>query len=145
MKVYLFNPHNPPTEEIASNYDKCVMLNDLQQQLLQAEATEVFAGDVLDYVVPRNQILEAILDKVRYGGRIVFTGLDLDEAARATVTRFIDTETSINLFYAGRASAVPLLYMKGILTQYGYKILNARLDGLYYMITVERSGQTSSA
>jgi hypothetical protein len=86
-------------------------------------------------------VLNSLLSKLRKGGRISFTGVDLEEVTRALMSRTITVpEANHLLFRNNNKSAVSLELMLESLISRGLKVMTARIQGFQYMITAVRDG-----
>jgi hypothetical protein len=112
-----------------------------------AEATEIIAADVVDYLSMEeiNKALDHWISKMRHGARLVIGGCDSYDAAKALVQFEIDLET-FNLLVHGTQDQ-PHLFKKMCLTlsglcdyleEKGLKIIKKRRNGLNYVVEAQR-------
>jgi hypothetical protein len=94
--------------------------------------------DILDYQIERDSILQLILSKLRYSGRVTFVGTDLTAVCLEILNQKINTQQAFNALYGGKMSTVAISEMVVLLQQYGLKILNARLQNDQYFVSAER-------
>lgn len=109
--------------------------------VLPASATDIICEDALDFSKDREQNIKALVSKMRYGSRLVITGLDVDELARELINRNIGSPEACNLLYGDRASASTINIMIGQLRELGVEIVNCRLQGIFYYILATRNAR----
>ncbi len=109
--------------------------------VLPASATDIICEDALDFSRNRVENIRAIVSKMRYGGRLVITGLDVDELARELINRNISSLEACNLLYGERESASTINIMIGQLREFGIDIVNCRLQGVFYYILATRNAR----
>jgi len=119
-------------------------LNDVCED---SECTELIADDILGYFPGSqvNTILHHWLKKIRMGGSIVITGIDLSEVMRNIQGRSISlTEANILLYgnqekpHEFRASSVTGLELTKIIKQMGFKIIKNSIENFKYIVKAER-------
>lgn len=120
---------------------------DLSNICEDAECIELIADDILGYF-PGNQvntILHHWIKKIRIGGTIVITGIDLSEVMRGIQGRSINlTEANILLYgnqekpYEFRASCLNGLELSKTLKQFGFKIVKNSIENFRYIVKAER-------
>jgi hypothetical protein len=109
--------------------------------VLPASATDIICEDALDFSKNREENIRAIVSKMRYGSRLVITGLDVDEFARELVNRNISSQDACNILYGDRVSASTINIMIGYLRECGIEIVNCRLQGIFYYILATRNAR----
>ena len=118
-------------------------VRNLDRVVEDAEATEIIAADVIDYLGldEVNPALDHWIKKLRHGGTIIIGGCDSYDAAKALVQYEVDLET-FNMLIHGTKDA-PHLFKKTCLTlpglveyleQHGLKVIKKRRNGLNYEI-----------
>ncbi len=99
--------------------------------------------NILDYVVNRNEVLALLISKLRYGGRISFTGVDLDSISLSLVARKITATQAANALYSGRLAVTTLEEMSKKLMENGLEVITHRLQEPQYFITARRHANTN--
>jgi len=112
-----------------------------------AEATEILARDVLDFVDPLKSetIINHWIKKLRKGGQIVIGGVDLEEVAHQVINASLNIAQANQILRGDwsqpfniRRSNVTLETMADFLQSKGLKILHRRISNHHYSITAER-------
>lgn len=119
-------------------------VENIEHGIVPASCTELVCNDSLDYTVDREQALLSCVKKLRYDGRIVITGVDIEEVTRELASRRISVLDAINILYRGRNSASSLNIMIDMLRQCGLEILFGRIDNFHYFVTAVRNAAKSS-
>jgi hypothetical protein len=139
MRILITTQTNKGLEH--SGFAHIASISDIDAKVQPASVTELVADDVLDEWQPREPVLNSLLSKLRKGGRISFTGVDLEEVTRALMSRTITVpEANHLLFRNNNKSAVSLELMLESLISRGLKVMTARIQGFQYMITAVRDG-----
>lgn len=122
-------------------------VKNLDKIVENAEATEIIASDVIDYLALNeiNPTLDHWISKMRHGARLVIGGCDSYDAAKALVQFEIDLET-FNMLVHGTQDQPHLfkrmcLTLPGLceyLTDHGLKIIKKRRNGLNYVVEAQR-------
>ena len=122
-------------------------IRNLDRVVADAEATEIIAADVIDYLGldDINPTIDHWIKKLRHQGTLIIGGCDSYDAAKALVQYEIDLET-FNMLIHGTQDA-PHLFKKTCLTlpglvdyleQHGLKIIKKRRNGLNYVVEAQR-------
>jgi hypothetical protein len=127
---------------------KIADIKKLDRWIADAQATEIIATDVIDYLtlyeVPK--VIAHWAKKLRHGGKIVIGGTDMNEVARGFVNGDINLETTNKLLHGQQTQPhlKKLVNLTGIgLAQFltqdaGLKILKVRSAGYNYVVEAER-------
>lgn len=112
-----------------------------------AEATEIIARDVIDFLDPPtvNNALSNWLKKLRHGGRLVIGGVDLYEVGKAITEFEINGDQAMKLLHGEqvkpgdvRKSNTTMKDMIQTLQNFGLRIISKRSDSFMFSITAER-------
>lgn len=112
-----------------------------------AEATELIALDVIDFVSPGeiNEMVAHWVRKLRHGGTLTVGGLDLAEVARRLVSGRLDHDAANLLIYGSqdvpalcRKACMPLRVACEVLEAYGLKVLTKTYNECFYVVTSRR-------
>jgi len=132
MKLYIVEK---PSKDNEVTLQQAVSLDDGSVEYL-------YAGHFLDKVQAsqRNDVLQALIKKVAYGGNIVFTGLDIEEVARKLFIAEINSERALNKIYENR-SASTLEIMRDYISSKAIEVKVSRLntDTMEYIIKGHRN------
>jgi len=124
-------------EHDGAGFDKVVKLSELDS--LSQSVTVLEINNILDTVPNRDELLKVLLSKLRYGGRIILNGTDIDNVTQALVSRAINIEEASQRLYDGRMSCSSANAMIEKLTSFGIKITKVKFNQFDYMIVAERS------
>lgn len=130
--------------ESAAGYNHVLKIHEIDQlsQIVPSSQTEIEANDILDYVVDREQTLKKLVNSLRYGGRISFTGVDLLEVSRAITTGTVDIYTGSKFLYNNRLSTTSSYQLAHILQQAGLKVVKMRSNNYrYYLLALREAIQ----
>ena len=95
-------------------------------------------GSSLDEYHNRVELFSAILKKVRYGGRICMSGLDIGVTVRNILNGRFDNARVNEVLYDGKHSISDMTEMKKILTTEGFNVMISRYEKNSYFIEAER-------
>ncbi len=122
-------------------------VTNLDEIVEDAEATELVALDVIDYVpapdVPG--VIAGWVRKLRHGGQITIGGVDLRDVAKAVVFQQLSPNEAAGLLYGEQVA--PWDYRKGtytiqhvinILLGHGLQIMLKESDRFHYYVTARR-------
>lgn len=104
-----------------------------------AVATEILCEDAADYSNNRVETLSNIISKLRYGGRLIITGVDINEVSREVLNKNISIDDAAALLYGGRQSVSSALKMRELFTSFGLEVVNCRIKNLHYYILAKRN------
>lgn len=134
MKTYIVRDWEK--EKVPSGANK-VSLKDCNN-IDPSSCTDLFVGDCLDFVDERQKLFEIILSKIRYGGQITITGLDLVDVGRGLFLGQITPVEANNILYKGRVSGDTMRGIIEALQHYKFEIVQQRCHNLYYTVTAVR-------
>lgn len=107
-----------------------------------ATATEIICENALDYQEDRLGTIQQLVSRLRYGGRIIITGVDVNEISRELLNGTISIDEALSLLYEGRKSADSAIRMKQIFTDIGLEVVNCRINNLCYYILARRNAKS---
>jgi hypothetical protein len=122
---------------------KIADVKNLNRWAEDAEITELIANDVIDYFPMQDapKIIAGWVRKLRIGGKIVISGIDLPLVAKSLSQRQIDTKTAVMLLHGSqeephlvRRFQVSLPEICNLLEQMGLKIMKKRHMGFAYVV-----------
>ena len=113
---------------------------DISQICEDAEATEILAPGVLDYIKFEEAIpyLEMVVKKMRHGSKLVIGGTEVTELCKALVVRNIDEETFNQKLYNHKRGIHSLFTIANLLQDMGLIINRKKLEGFTYLVEAER-------
>jgi len=123
-------------------------VKNLDRFVENAEATEIIATDVIDYLMLHeiDTIIKHWITKLRIGGKIVLGGTDLHTVSKAFANYTIDVD-AINMLLHGSQTEPHLvkrvnLTLTGLCTflneACGLKIIKRRMAGYNYLVEAHR-------
>lgn len=119
----------------------------LNEIACNAEVVELIALDIIDRIpLPQiTQVLGHWLSKIRRGGTITIGGLNLPSVTKAFYRKEIDLVTMNQLFFGkqdtptnNKKCALDITWIESVLKSEGFKIIQSRLENVYYYIKAER-------
>lgn len=110
-----------------------------------ATATEILCEDALDYTENRIEALQNIISKLRYGGRLILTGIDVQELSRELLNKNVSIDEMSQLLYSGRQSATSVSKMTEVLSALSLIVVNSRIKNMHYYILAKRNASTTTA
>ena len=133
----------PPNNEECKQSD----LINLDPFCCDAEATEIFADDLIDYLNPQaiHMIFDSWIKKLGHGGKLVVTGIETYSVCKAANLRAIDIG-NLNLLLRGSIDN-PFMAKKftyniedivGLMKSKGLKVVKASINDLRYCVVGER-------
>ena len=108
------------------------------QSVDNASCVELEVNNCLDYALERDEILQVIINKLRYGGILKINGIDLDEIMYNAVAGNINISQLQQLLYSGKMSADTYENTIQKLQQAQLTITNETLNDNQYFITAKR-------
>ena len=107
--------------------------------IVDASQSSIDVKDATDYNNNRQQYMQKVASKLRYGGKISFCGHDLIEISRGVVTRQLSLgEASEMLYDKDKVSLSSASVMVKQLESLGLNVLKARVNNYKYFIEAER-------
>lgn len=116
-------------------------VGNLDNHVEDAEASEIIAEDVIDFVDPSQipDVLSHWVRKLARGGTLTVGGLDLREVGRRMTTYETELPEAIALIYGGgRKSALALRSVADHLASLGLEITYKGLKVHHYIVTGRR-------
>ena len=99
---------------------------------------EILVGSCLDFIEQRDEFTKELVKKIRYGGKIIITGLDIYEISRAVINRNLRLEEINPVVYDGRYSVSSIFDMVKKIQELGLKPIHKRANDFNYTIIAER-------
>ena len=103
-----------------------------------ASCEEILVGECLDYLSQRKDFFAEIVKKVRYGGKIVISGLDLNQVGRQITNGAINTGNVSELVYNKRHSISNVYEVAETLTKSGMHVTSKTISDINYSVIAER-------
>ena len=100
MKIALYLPEVFEPQEDGYNQVDISSIGELDD----AAYEEILVSDNLDFVDDRDAFTDEIVKKIRYGGKVVFSGVDIFEVARGIIARNIQAQDINQILYLRRCS-----------------------------------------
>jgi len=135
MKIAIFIPEvsEVPTEE----YD-LININD-SHLIHDGSCEELFIGDCLDYITSgKEEFISAACSKVKYGGRLILTGHDLQEICKAKSAHFIDESKAQSLLYGGKTGLSSASTTVDKISSKSLVNINKRINNFKYTLIFQR-------
>jgi hypothetical protein len=134
MKISLYLPGVfEPQEDGYSQVD----LSDVGD-LDDAAYEEVLVGDSLDFIDDRDSFVDEIVKKLRYGGKIIMSGVDIFEVSRGIISKQVKNSDINQILYLRRCSVSNIFDMADKLSSLGLRIIKKRTDNYRYTLIAER-------
>ena len=92
MKIALYLPGIVDGSEDGYQYVDLAQVIDIDN----GSCEEILLDNCLDYVSQRKDFLSEIVKKLRYGGKIIVSGLDLHQVGRQITNGFITTDNVVS-------------------------------------------------
>ena len=86
----------------------------------------------------RDEFTDEIVKKIRYGGRVVFSGVDIFEVARGIIARNIQAQDINQILYLRRCSVSNVFDICNKLSSLGLNIVKKRINNYRYTVIAER-------
>jgi len=112
-------------------------VNELMQ-LDNSCCEEIDMGDVADYVVERDKFLDAVAQKLVYGGTLIMSGTDLTSVSRAYYVKEMALGDAVKKLYGGRHSISSYLDMYNWFNSKGLAVIRTERIKHEYSFVVER-------
>jgi len=106
--------------------------------VVDGSVDDIMIQDLLDYVDRPEELLNSIIKKIRYGGRLTITGTDITEIFRAYSTGGLSLDQTAQLIYNGKRQTTSATELSDKLRQRGLSIITVRTNYYKYAIIVER-------
>lgn len=140
MKINLTMGNDPPK----TGYENLTDVRNLDSTVCDAEATEILALDVIDYIPidKTNKTLDHWISKLRMGGKLIVGGVDAFSVAKAFSSYQIGINEYNELIHGVNRLRLVSLTMGGLVdyfkTKHELKIIKKRYYEFSYFIEVER-------
>ena len=134
MKIALYLPEVFEPQEDGYNQVDISSIGELDD----AASEELLVSDNLDFVDDRDAFTDEIVKKIRYGGKVVFSGVDIFEVARGIIARNIQAQDINQILYLRRCSVSNVFDICKKLSSLGLKIINKRINNYRYTVIAER-------
>ncbi len=134
MKIHIVKNDK---DKVPTDYQKVVVPS--IKTIEPSTCTEINVGDCLDYFLDRDNILLALIPKLRYGGKIIITGVDLLDACRALTLGKLSADEGSKVLYNSKLSCSTLNNVKQILQNNGLKLNQMHSSNLNYYVVATRS------
>ena len=135
MKIAIFIPEvsEVPTED----YD-LININDTHL-IHDGSCEELFIGDCLDYIASgKEEFISTVCSKIKYGGRLILTGHDLQEICKAKSAHFIDEEKAQSLLYGGRTGLSGAYAIVDKISSKSLVNISRRINNFKYTLIFQR-------
>ena len=99
---------------------------------------EILLENCLDYVSQRKDFLSEIVKKLRYGGKIIVSGIDLHQVGRQITNGFITTSNAAAVLYDKRQSSSTIDEMQALLELGSLTIISKQLSDISYTLIAQR-------
>jgi len=127
---------------------KIADVKNIDRWVCDAEATEIVATDVIDYLILYEvpKVIEGWIKKIRHGGKLIIGGTDMTEVCRAFSNGEIDLETTNKLLHGLQTQPhlvkrvnLTLIGVVGFLqNDFGLHITKKRKAGFNYIVEAVR-------
>ena len=134
MKIALYLPEVFEPQEDGYNQVDISSIGELDD----AAYEEILVSDNLDFVDDRDAFTDEIVKKIRYGGKVVFSGVDIFEVARGIIARNIQAQDINQILYLRMCSVSNVFDICKKLSSLGLKIINKRINNYRYTVIAER-------
>ena len=133
MKIALYLPGIVDGSEDGYQYVDLAQVIDIDN----GSCEEILLDNCLDYVSQRKDFLSEIVKKLRYGGKIIVSGLDLHQVGRQITNGFITTDNVVSVMYNKRQSASTIDEMTGLLQSASLNILSKQISDINYTLIAQ--------
>lgn len=115
-------------------------LEDVIKNTPEGSVGNLYIADTLDSVEysHRQELITLLSAKVRYGGYLELTGIDLLDLARAVNQGYLGSSEVNNLLFNNHRSASHLDEMVEIISKLGFVVINQRRNKYTYYIKAQR-------
>lgn len=125
-----------------SSLDNEVHVNDIDK-VVDASIDSIRLGSVLDFIEDRDNLLQVIVSKLRYGGEIELLGTDIYDVARGLHHAELDLDDAHKLLYGNRQSTDTLQNVVHALQQLGLEVKIKRIHKYVYYVKAIRPAANS--
>ena len=134
MKIALYLPGIVDGSEDGYQYVDLAQVIDIDD----GSCEEILLENCLDYVSQRKDFLSEIVKKVRYGGKIIVSGIDLHQVGRQIRNGFITTSNAASVLYDKRQSSSTIDEMQSLLELGSLTIISKQLSDINYTLIAQR-------
>tara|TARA_R100000988_G_C3965440_1_gene148528 strand:- start:115 stop:534 length:420 start_codon:yes stop_codon:yes gene_type:complete len=134
MKIALYLPGIVDGSEDGYQYVDLAQVIDIDD----GSCEEILLENCLDYVSQRKDFLSEIVKKVRYGGKIIVSGIDLHQVGRQITNGFITTSNAASVLYDKRQSSSTIDEMQSLLELGSLTIISKQLSDINYTLIAQR-------
>lgn len=134
MKIALYLPGIVDGSEDGYQYVDLAQVMDIDD----GSCEEILLENCLDYVSQRKDFLSEIVKKLRYGGKIIVSGIDLHQVGRQITNGFITTSNAASVLYDKRQSSSTIDEMQALLELGSLTIISKQLSDISYTLIAQR-------
>ena len=134
MKIALYLPGIVDGSEDGYQYVDLAQVMDIDD----GSCEEILLENCLDYVSQRKDFLSEIVKKLRYGGKIIVSGIDLHQVGRQITNGFITTSNAAAVLYDKRQSSSTIDEMQALLELGSLTIISKQLSDISYTLIAQR-------
>ena len=134
MKIALYLPGIVDGSEDGYQYVDLAQFMDIDD----GSCEEILLENCLDYVSQRKDFLSEIVKKLRYGGKIIVSGIDLHQVGRQITNGFITTSNAASVLYNKRQSSSTIDEMQALLELGSLTIISKQLSDISYTLIAQR-------
>ena len=134
MKIALYLPGIVDGSEDGYQYVDLAQVMDIDD----CSCEEILLENCLDYVSQRKDFLSEIVKKLRYGGKIIVSGIDLHQVGRQITNGFITTSNAASVLYNKRQSSSTIDEMQALLELGSLTIISKQLSDISYTLIAQR-------
>ena len=134
MKISLYLPGVFEPQEDGYSQVDLSNVGDLDD----AAYEEVLVGDSLDFIDDRDSFVDEIVKKLRYGGKIIMSGVDIFEVSRGIISKQVKNSDINQILYLRRCSVSNIFDMANKLSSLGLRIIKKRTNNYRYTLIAER-------
>ena len=137
MKLAIIHPYLK--EPIIEKDRQSVSINELNR-IPFSSCTSIYVADTLDFIKVNDRMnaMSQAISKLRYGGIIIFRGLDLMEVSRLVFSKEIDVGMAQQALYNNRQSSESLSGMLSQLKEMGLELVSSYIDNMFYQVEARR-------
>ncbi|KKL15381.1 hypothetical protein LCGC14_2506160 [marine sediment metagenome] len=129
----------PAHKDLISPFEDCEITSVEQIDTIpDATCTLIHLGNCCDFLPNRQEFLQKVVNKLRYGGHIIVEGTDLIEVSYGIARDLLQTQDVQSILFHGRNSCSTIHEMKEYIQNLNLKIINNRLAQYKYSIRAER-------
>ena len=134
MKIALYLPGIVDGSEDGYQYVDLAQVMDIDD----GSCEEILLETCLDYVSQRKDFLSEIVKKLRYGGKIIVSGIDLHQVGREITNGLITTSNAASGLYNKRQSSSTIDEMQALLELGSLTIISKQLSDISYTLIAQR-------